>query len=111
LFFLGDLGGNYGTGSKGVKDVNLPLTKMAKGIYANIYPAEWFGLRVAINQGVLEGNDSLIKSKGGAEMARKQRNLQFRSSMFEGYIAAEIYPTVFLEKYEGLQGKVRPYAL
>ena len=111
LFFLGDLGGNQGVGTRFVKDVNFPVTKMAKGIYANIYPTEWLGFRVAFNQGRLEGYDSLIKSKGGAEDARFDRNLQFRSNLLEAYVAAEFYPTVFIEKYDGLQGKLRPYGL
>jgi len=111
LFFLGDLGGNQGVGTRFVKDVNFPVTKMAKGIYANIYPTEWLGFRVALNHGKLEGYDSLIKSKGGAEDYRKIRNLQFQSTLLEAYAAVEFYPTVFIEKYDGLQGKIRPYGL
>ena len=111
LFFLGDLGGNHGVGKRFVKDVNLPLTNFAKGIYVNIYPAEWLGFRVAVNQGKLEGYDSLIKDKGDAEYYRKKRNLMFRSPLLEAYGAIEIYPTVFLEQYDGLQGKLRPYAV
>jgi hypothetical protein len=111
LFFLGDLGGNQGVGKRFVKDVNFPLVKMAKGIYANVYPTEWLGFRLAVNQGKLEGNDSLIESKGGAEDYRKRRNLQFQSSLLEAYAAAEFYPTVFFERFDGLQGKFRPYGL
>jgi len=111
LFFLGDLGGNQGVGTRFVKDVNFPVTKMAKGIYANIYPAEWLGFRVAVNHGKLEGYDSLIRTKGGAEDYRKTRNLQFQSTLLEAYAALEIYPTVFFEQYDGLQGKFRPYGL
>lgn len=111
MFFLGDLGGNYGVGKRFVKDVNLPLTRLSKGFYANVYPVEWLGFRLAINQGKLEGYDSLIVDKGGAEYHRKNRNLQFQSNVSEAYLAAEFYPTVFIEKYEGLQGKLRPYGL
>jgi len=112
LFFLGDLGGNSGVGqSTWLKDVQFPLTKLAKGIYANVYPAEWLGFRVAINQGRLDGYDNSIKGKGGEEELRKQRNLQFRSSLLEAYAALEISPTVFIEKYDGLLGKIRPYGV
>ena len=111
LFFLGDLGGNHGVGTRFVKDVNFPVTKMAKGLYATIYPAEWIGFRVALNQGKLEGYDSLMNSKGGAEDFRKSRNLQFQSNLWEAYAALEIYPTVFMEQYDGLQGKIRPYGI
>src|SRR5829696_7907978 len=111
LFFLGDLGGNRGLGTRFVKDVNFPVTKLAKGLYANIYPAEWLGFRIAINHGRLEGCDSLIRTKGGDEEYRKQRNLQFQSTLWEAYAAIELYPTVFLERYDGLQGKLRPYGI
>jgi opacity protein-like surface antigen len=113
LFFLGDLGGNYGVGTDFVKDVQFPLTKISKGIYANIYPSEWIGFRVAINQGRLEGYDNKTKSRGRGypEHYRKERNLQFTSNMFEAYAAVEIYPTVFFEQYDGLQGKLRPYGV
>ena len=111
LFFLGDLGGNLGKGTYFVKDVNLPVTKMQKGIFVNYYPKEWLGFRIAANHGILEGADSLIKEKGGDESYRYVRNLHFRSTLLEAYAALEIYPTVFFEEYEELQGKVRPYGV
>jgi hypothetical protein len=111
LFFLGDLGGNMGKGSTLVKDINLPLTKLSKGLYLNVYPAEWLGFRLAFNSGRLEGADSLINEKGGDETYRKVRDLHFRSKLTEAYAALELYPTVFLEQYDGLQGKLRPYGL
>lgn len=85
LFFLGDLGGNQGVGTYFVKDVNMPLTKVSKGLFVNYYPAEFLGFRVAVNQGVLQGADSLIKDKGTAEVFRKNRNLHFRSNLLEVY--------------------------
>lgn len=112
LFFLGDLGGNKGVGQHTwLKDVQFPLVNLSKGIYAQVYPAEWLGFRVAINQGKLEGYDNTIKGKGGDEEFRKTRNLQFQSSLLEGYLAMELSPTVFLERYDGLLGKIRPYGL
>jgi hypothetical protein len=111
LIFLGDLGGNMGKGTTFVKDVNISMTNLAKGAYVNIYPVEWFGFRLAFNHGQLEGADSLIIDKGGLETYRKVRNLHFRSNLTEVYAAAEIYPTFFLERYEGLARKLRPYAL
>jgi len=111
MFFLGDLGGSAGLGKDFVKDVDFPLTKFSKMIYVNYYAAEWLGFRLALNHGVLEGNDAEAPNKGGHEVARIQRNLSFRSSVLEGYLAAEIYPTVFFERYDGLKGKFRPYGL
>lgn len=112
LFFLGDLGGNPGVGkSTWLKDVQFPLVNLSKGLYAAVYPAEWLGFRIAINQGMIDGYDSVIKDKGGYEVLRKQRNLQFKSSLLEAYAAVEFYPTVFFERYDGLAGKIRPYGV
>lgn len=111
LFFLGDLGGNMGKGTTFIKDVNIPTTNFAKGAYVNIYPAEWIGFRLAFNSGRLEGADSLISDKGGWETYRKSRNLHFRSKLTELYAGMELYPTYFLERYDGLAGKLRPYGI
>ncbi|RYZ51211.1 MAG: hypothetical protein EOO14_18280 [Chitinophagaceae bacterium] len=111
LIFLGDLGGNLGRGTTFIKDVNLPTTNLSLGLQVNVYPTEWLGFRVAFNSGKLEGADSLINEKGGAEISRKVRNQHFRSKLTEGYAAIEFYPTVFFERYDGLQGKLRPYGL
>lgn len=110
-FFLGDLGGTRGVGKTFVKDVNFPFTKVMKGLYVNVYPTEWLGFRVAANLGQLEASDSIISNHGGDEMFRKKRNLNFRSKLSEAYIAAELYPTVFLEKFDGLLHKLRPYGV
>ncbi|TMI63559.1 MAG: hypothetical protein E6H07_12320 [Bacteroidetes bacterium] len=110
-FFLGDLGGTRGKGKTFVKDVNIPFTKLMKGLYLNIYPREWLGFRLAANFGELEAADSIISSGGKDEWFRKKRNLYFKSKLSEAYFAMEIYPTVFLEQYDGLQGKLRPYGL
>ena len=112
MFFLGDLGGNSGVGqSTWLKDVQFPLVNLSKGLYLNIYPAEWLGFRLAVNQGGWKDTIVQLKVRAAMKNLRRQRNLQFRSSMLEGYAALEISPTVFLEKYEGLLGKIRPYGL
>src|SRR5688500_11844987 len=111
MFFLGDLGGHYGEGRGFVKDLNLPLTKLSKGIYANVYPVEWFGFRAGFNHGIIDGYDNIINVKGGAEVHRNIRNLNFKSTIMEFYAAAEFLPTVFIEQYDGLEGKLRPYGV
>lgn len=111
MFFLGDLGGSAGVGKRFVKDVDFPLTKLAKSLYLSVYPSEFLGLRISLNHGVLEGDDAKAPNKGGAEVDRLKRNLSFRTTVLEGYIAAEIYPTVFFEMNDGLKGKLRPYGV
>jgi hypothetical protein len=111
MFFVGDLGGSAGVGRDFVKDLDLPLTKISKGIYFNYFPTEFIGLRLAANLGNLEGDDAEAPAKGGAEMDRKERNLHFKTKIKEAYAALEIYPTVLFEKYDGLQGKLRPFII
>ncbi len=110
-FFLGDLGGSAGIGKTFVKDIDFPLTKISKGLYINIYPAEWLGFRLAANLGYIEGDDAQAPDKGGAERFRLQRNLKFKSNLNEAYVAVEVYPTVWFEEYEGLEHKLRPYVI
>jgi hypothetical protein len=111
MFFLGDLGGSAGVGKTFVKDLDIPLTKLNKGLYLNYYPAEWLGVRIAGNMGYVEGDDAEAPAKGGPEEDRKYRNLHFRSKINEAYAALELYPTVFFERYDGLLGKLRPYVI
>lgn len=110
-FFLGDLGGGRGVGKPFIKDLDLPLTKFSKGAYLNIYPAEWLGFRLAFNQSFLEGSDDQVNLQGGREFARWRRNLYFQSKITEAYFGIELYPTVWLEQYDGLLGKFRPYGI
>ncbi|MDP4262613.1 MAG: hypothetical protein Q8941_08785 [Bacteroidota bacterium] len=111
MFFLGDLGGSAGYGRPFIKDLDLPLTQISKNLYATYYPSEFLGFRVAANQGFLKGDDAQAPNKGGEEVDRLQRNLSFKTSILEGYLAAEIYPTIFFEKFDGLKGKLRPYGI
>jgi len=112
--FLGDLGGNRGQGTIGPKDTNIPVTNAVFGISASYYPSEWFGLRVAGNIGGMDGDDRLIRDYTAplGEEARKYRNLTFRSPLYEGYLAAEIFPTVLISQRMG-NGlpRFRPYLI
>lgn len=109
MFFLGDLGGSAGVGKGFLKDLDIPLARPSAGAYINFYPADWVGLRLGLTYGGVKGDDAMAPSKGGAEMDRKNRNLNFRSAISEAYLALELYPTVLLEKNDGLQGKFRPF--
>jgi len=108
--FLGDLGGNAGRGTKFIKDNNFPMTKFIFGAYLTYQPNEWLGFRLALNRGTIEGDDAVIKGKGGLEEARKYRNSNFRSGITEGMLLVELYPTVFLEgDPSDVFGRFRPY--
>ncbi len=111
-FFLGDLGGHRGRGTTFIKDVNLPLTKIMKGLFVTVYPNEWLGIRAAAEVGQLEGQDRIIDTKGVNELWRKQRNLDFKSNISEAYLAAEIFPLMLLNSgHDDYRPRVRPYGV
>ena len=110
--FLGDLGGNAGRGKTFIKDNNFQTTKLTYGAYLSYQPAEWLAARLSLNAGTLEGDDAIIKGKGGLEEMRKIRNSDFRSKFAEVLLLAEVYPTVFLEfDPSDLYHKIRPYGV
>ncbi len=108
-FFLGDLGGHKGIGTKFVKDLNLELTKLMKGAFITFNPNEWIGLRFGAQYTYLEGKDELIKNQGGQELWRKQRNLDFRTKMWEAYTALEFTPIMYFKRNDLYFPRLRPY--
>lgn len=110
-FFLGDLGGNAGKGKNSLKDINLEFTKFMKGAFITMYPAKWLGFRVAVDYTYLEGNDNAIKTTGIDELWRKQRNLDFKTDIWEIYGALEIFPLMFLKRRSEYEPRLRPYVL
>jgi len=112
MVFMGDLGGHFGRGTTFLKDYNMKATKLSYGAYLTAHPSELIGFRLGLTYGQIEGDDAYITPKGGLETARKNRNLDFRSQIVEGYIGAEIYPTVLLEDDPtSLTGRLRPYGV
>jgi hypothetical protein len=112
MVFLGDLGGHAGKGTTFIKDYNMNTTKLAFGGYYAAYPAPYLGFRFSLNYGNIEGSDADITNKGGDEVSRLDRNLNFRSAILEGTVMAEVYPTVFLEDDpDDVQGRLRPYGV
>jgi hypothetical protein len=110
-FFLGDLGGNSGKGTNDIKDINLEFTKMMKGVFVTMYPKSWVGLRLAADVTYLEGSDDIINTTGINELYRKERNLDFKSTVLEGYLALELFPTMMLRRNTEYEPKIRPYGL
>ena len=110
-FFLGDLGGNSGKGTNDIKDINLEFTKMMKGVFVTAYPKGWLGIRLAADVTYLEGSDDIINTTGINELYRKQRNLDFKSNVWEAYLALELFPTMMFRRDKTYEPKLRPYAL
>lgn len=110
-FFLGDLGGNAGKGTRFLKDVNLQFTNIMKGFFVTAYPTDWLGFRCAIQTGKLEADDAAVNTKGVDELWRKERNLDFRSNISEVYAAAEVFPLMIFPMIAELNPRMRPYGL
>ncbi|MEO6930182.1 MAG: hypothetical protein ABI151_01065 [Chitinophagaceae bacterium] len=110
--FLGDLGGTKGKGGNFLKDNNLSNTRILVSGHVSVRATDWLYARLAATYGNIGGDDAMIKANGGLEEARKTRNQNFRSKISEAYVAAEIYPTVFLESDPStFFHKLRPYAI
>jgi hypothetical protein len=82
---------------------------MMKGAFIAIYPNEWLGLRIAGQYTYVEGRDDIISTTGEDELWRKQRNLDFKSNVWELYGAFELYPTMLLTQQEDYDPTIRPY--
>ena len=97
-FFLGDLGVDMNTITSIAKTINDPLKKFMKGAYVSIYPKEWLGVRLAIQYTYVEGDDKNSVTIGTTRNYKKERNLDFRSNIWEAYTAAEFYPIMFFKR-------------
>ena len=110
-FFLGDLGGNVGKGTRFIKDLNLQFTNVMKGVFVTAYPNDWVGFRAAVQIGKLEGDDAVVNTKGVDELWRKQRDLDFRTNIEEAYVAIELFPLMILSSFQENQPRLRPYGV
>jgi opacity protein-like surface antigen len=109
-FFLGDLGGKVGKGTTFIKDLNYQFTKLMKGAFVAVYPNEWMGVRLAAQYTYVEGNDSVISTHGVDELWRKQRNLDFKSDIWEVYTALEFFPLQYIRRDDyDYDPRFRPY--
>ncbi len=112
MVFLGDLGGHIGKGTTFIKDYNFSTTKLAFGANLSIYPQPWLGFRFGLTYGNITGDDGDISNKGGEEVTRLNRHLDFKSVILEANVLAEFYPTVFLEdEPDDVTGRLRPYGV
>jgi len=112
MVFLGDLGGHMGQGTTFLKDYNMNTTKITWGIFVAAHPSELLGIRLSANFGSIEGDDSYIANHGGLEVARLNRNLNFKSTITEANLMFELYPTVlFEEEPTDTRGRLRPYGV
>jgi hypothetical protein len=95
--FEGDLGGTPGVGGT-FKDYTLRTIKPLVGASVSYNISYSFALRAGVNFTGVQGADSLITNTGDMERWRIYRNLSFKSSIVEEYIALDIYPVMLFDK-------------
>ncbi|MCE2772631.1 MAG: DUF6089 family protein [Bacteroidetes bacterium] len=86
--FLGDLGGANQIGTNGFKDLELSMTQPTVGAHVSYRKARYVGYKAQFIWGRVEGNDALTTEK-----YRNNRNLYFRSNIFEFNSQIEFYLT------------------
>ena len=112
MFFLGDLGGNTGSGTKFLKDVNLKSTKLSIGGIIGYQVTDWLAFRLAGTVGEVFGDDALSPAKTEHDIYRLNRNLNFKSGIQEFYAGIELYPFALIPFKEGsFAGKIQPYVV
>jgi hypothetical protein len=109
---LTDIGGNNGAGRKFIKDINWNQTRAGGSVFVN---ANWhcvLGLRAAATLGSVAGADAVLKNSSGVARSRYLRNLQFRTSIAEWSLAAEIYPLLLFNNVNNAAATiVSPYLI
>lgn len=90
--FLGELGGRDKVGAPFIWDLDISSTSPALSLGYRYFLLEKLSMRFNATYGVLSGNDALTD-----ETFRQNRNLSFRSNLFEGQFCLEYH--LRLEKF------------
>jgi hypothetical protein len=109
---LTDLGGNKGAGKQFIKDLNAGNSQPAGSVYYSVSYKNAIALRTEATWGVVKASDNVLKSVKESTVGRYERNLSFRSPIFEVSLVTEIHPLYF--KHYGKNEKLprlSPYLL
>jgi len=87
---LTDLGGGNQSGKPG--DVEWRNSRPAIGLHVGARWQQRIGATLSINYGSITAADSLLVGQGGDARYRYQRNLHFRSRIFEALLCGSVYP-------------------
>jgi hypothetical protein len=100
--FLGELGGSNSVGSYYFKDINFLATRYAASLGIRYKLSQYIAVRTHTSFGRLYGNDKLSE-----EFFRNNRNLNFRTNIFEvnGTVEASLYKESLGHRYR-LRGPV-----
>ncbi|MFM2326047.1 MAG: hypothetical protein RIR31_249 [Bacteroidota bacterium] len=109
---LTDLGGGKGPGKKFAKDINMGKTRPEGSIFISAIYKNAVVLRTEATWGIVTATDAVLKNIKESTYGRYDRNLNFRSSIFEISLVSELHPRFFKQytKKEKLP-RYSPYLL
>ena len=93
---LTDVGGRRGNGTRGPKDLNIKSTTFYGSIYGSVIYKHFLALRLEATAGRVKSNDSLLEGIQKTAIGRYNRNLSFRSPIYEGTLTLELHPIELL---------------
>jgi hypothetical protein len=96
---LTDLGGGKGTGKKFIKDLNVGKSQFSGGIFLSAAYRYAVVLRTEATWGSIKADDKVLEKVKASTLGRYDRNLSFKSTIYEVMLAAEIHPRYF-KKYK-----------
>jgi hypothetical protein len=97
---LTDVGGRRGNGTRGPKDLNLKSTTFYGSIYGSAIYKHFLALRLEATVGKVKSNDSLLEGIQKTAIGRYNRNLSFRSPIYEMTLTAEIHPIALFSNFD-----------
>ena len=109
---LTDLGGGKGIGKKFIKDVNVGNTEPEGSVYMSAVYKNAVALRSEIVWGIVRASDAVLKNVKESTQGRYERNLSFKSTIFEVSLITEIHPLYFKKYYPSDKlPRISPYLL
>ncbi len=109
---LTDLGGGKGSGKSFVKDINWKNTRPSSSIYVAVAYKNAVTIRTDATWGIVTASDNALKNVASTSYGRYDRNLSFRSTLFELMLAAEVHPLYFKRYFRNQPlPRISPYFL
>ncbi len=109
---LTDLGGGKGTGKKFIKDLNVGKSQFSGGIFLSAAYRYAVVLRAEATWGSVKADDKVLAKVKETTLGRYDRNLSFKSTVYEVMLAAEIHPRYFKKYKKGEKlPRLSPYLM
>lgn len=96
---LTDLGGTKGIGKKFIGDINVKNSELCGSIFFAAHYKNVAALRTEFTWGVVKANDNVLAKVKESTLGRYERNLNFRSTLFEIATTLEIHPLYLAQRY------------